>query len=228
MPSLKYLTPEEIKNQKNFVQNSLETGGGSPVVKSGFALKTLSDFVSDKKSKILDCGSGAGSFLAMAHEKGYDNLFVVDIDNYLLFKQVKEFKPADLSFERIPWDDNFFDVATAWQMMEHLENPHNFMREAHRVLKPEGLFLMSMPNIQHIFNRLFFLRKGDMFRWNRRNNHIALFPKGLFQKTFLKYFDIVEERFTEGEFPYRFLSKIKFPNNKWFGRDVVYIFKNKK
>lgn len=223
---LEYLPPKDIIGAKEKIKESLLAQGASPVIKSGLALKIAREF-SRKDDKILDCGPGAGSFLESLHNMAFENLYAVDIDDYLIFKNSVEFKKIDLSFDKISWPDEYFDVATAWQLVEHLENPNNFIREISRVLKPNGLFIISTPNIQHIFNRIFFLRKGDMYRWHKKNNHISLFPKGIFQKTFLKYFNIVDTRYTEGEFPYRFLSRFKLPANKMFGRDVIYIFGKK-
>jgi 2-polyprenyl-3-methyl-5-hydroxy-6-metoxy-1,4-benzoquinol methylase len=226
MVNLNYLNPEEIKKNKEEISAWLSEQGSSPVIKSGRAMEIALEYLK-KEDKILDCGPGTGRFLRTLGTAGFRNLCAVDIDNYLGGGDF-EFKAADLSFDKIPWEDNFFDAITAWQVIEHLENPHNFIREAHRLLKPAGLFIFSMPNVQHIFNRIFFLRKGDVPRWRAKNNHIALFPKGLFEKSFLKYFDLVEKKFTEGEFPYRFLSRFRFPSNEWFGRDVIYILRNRK
>jgi ubiquinone/menaquinone biosynthesis C-methylase UbiE len=180
-----------------------------------------------REQKILDCGCGNGAFLRSLHSKGFEHLSGADFDKYHKLDFLHDFKSLDFSFDKMPWEDFSFDAVTAWQVMEHLENPHNFIREVARILKSSGLFIFSMPNIQHIFNRFFFFRKGDMYRWRRDNNHLALFPKGVFQKSFLKYFNIVRETYGEGDMPYRFFDQIKFPSNKWFGRDVVYVLSKK-
>lgn len=227
MKSLNYLTPEEIVKSRDSILMEMIEQNSSPIIKSGLA-ENIALKYARPEDKILDCAPGLGSFLAGLQVRKFNQLYAVDIDNYLANSLAGiDLRLADLSFSALPWLDNFFNMVTAWQLVEHLENPHNFIREIHRVLKPSGLFIISMPNVQHIFNRIFFLRKGDMFRWHRKNNHIAVFPKGIFEKAFLKYFEVVEKKFSEGEFPYRFLSKFKFPNNVWFGRDVIYVFRKK-
>ena len=142
-------------------------------------------------------------------------------------KYLREFKVGDINLEILPWRNDFFDAVSAWQVIEHLENPHHFIREVNRVLKPGGIFFLSTPNIFNIFNRLIFLKSGDMPRWQEKNDHIALFPKGVFKKTVLKYFDLAERGFCKGELPYRFFRKFKFPENEWFGKSIYYVLRKK-
>src|SRR5574337_344315 len=41
--------------------------------------------------------------------------------------------------------DHSFDVAVCTEMLEHLLDPHEAIREVHRVLKPEGILVGSVP-----------------------------------------------------------------------------------
>lgn len=224
---MKFLNPKEISEKKDLLRDKLEKLSGTQEER---IFKVLTQFVLDKNAKILDCGCGGGGFLKLLYGAGYRRFYATDIDNYLSLiseHQLVEFKSSNLSFDSLPWPENFFDVLTAIQMMEHLENPYNFVRESWRVLKPRGLFIFSMPNIMHIMNRLIFFKHGDMPRYRASNNHITLFPKGVFAKTFLKKFDIVERGFIKGELLYGLLSKFQFPENEWFGRDVYYVLRRK-
>ncbi len=115
---------------------------------------------------------------------------------------------------------------TAWEVMEHLENPHHTIREIERILKPKGLFILSMPNVLHLFSRLIFLKNGELPRWSRENNHIAVYTPALFQKAF-RNFDVVEHGYYKGEFPYRILNRLKLPENKWFGHTTWWVLKKK-
>ena len=87
---------------------------------------------------------------------------------------------------------------------------------------------MSVPNIFHIVSRLVFLKRGLFPRWNETNNHISMFPRGIFEKTFLKYFSLVKEGYTFSKISLPLLNKIKFlPENQWFGNWVFYILKKR-
>ena len=49
------------------------------------------------------------------------------------------------SIYRTPFPDNCFDSALLTEVLEHLEEPANALQEAHRILKPSGCLLLSVP-----------------------------------------------------------------------------------
>ncbi len=229
---MEYLTPDEIKANKEGLQGKfkLKTAQHPGTIK-GRAAGIFFDAVSDKNTKILDFGVGSGAFLKSIHESGYRNLSGCDIDDYLASEVkplIREFKTFDASFGKFPWPDQSFDVVTAWEVFEHLENPHQALREVDRILKPKGLLVMSLPNIFHIVSRLIFLKRGLFPRWNETNNHISMFPRGIFEKTFLKYFDLEKEGYVFSKVNLPLISSIKWlPENQWFGNWVYYVLRKK-
>ncbi|MEY3825229.1 MAG: hypothetical protein RLZZ148_41 [Cyanobacteriota bacterium] len=50
----------------------------------------------------------------------------------------------------IPSEDNFFDSALCTAVLEHLEEPELALKECHRVLKPGGVAIYSVPFIWHL------------------------------------------------------------------------------
>lgn len=50
------------------------------------------------------------------------------------------------SAEAVPFSRASFDLITAFEVIEHLENWCDFLKEARRVLHPSGVFLVSTPN----------------------------------------------------------------------------------
>ncbi len=50
------------------------------------------------------------------------------------------------SGEALPLADATMDVVTFFEVFEHVENERRFLEEVHRVLKPGGLILLSVPN----------------------------------------------------------------------------------
>jgi SAM-dependent methyltransferase len=88
---------------------------------------------------------------------GIRDFYGVDIDEAALKKAVgrgvKVFK-ADLNSDPLPFKDGFFDAVLMEEVIEHLVNPDNAIREAFRVLKAGGLLLLSTPNLAWWLNRL--------------------------------------------------------------------------
>ena len=59
--------------------------------------------------------------------------------------------------ERIPFADNMFDILYVGEVIEHLVDTDAFMREARRVLKDNGLLIITTPNLACWLNRFMLL-----------------------------------------------------------------------
>ena len=53
---------------------------------------------------------------------------------------------CNLNIESIPFKDEHFDNVIAGDLIEHLENPSHFLREANRVLKDNGRLVICTPH----------------------------------------------------------------------------------
>lgn len=62
--------------------------------------------------------------------------------------------------DKIPLEDNSFDIVTCLDVLEHLDNPHQALRELIRFAK-YSLFI-TLPNMYHFSFRLRFLRGGGI------------------------------------------------------------------
>jgi 2-polyprenyl-3-methyl-5-hydroxy-6-metoxy-1,4-benzoquinol methylase len=120
---------------------------------------------------LLDIGCGEGFFLFNAAEHGYTTKGIEiskDAAKYAgrEFGLDVEAKP----FEELRFPDDYFDVVTLWQVLEHVPYPLMVLQKVHRILKPEGLLVTSTPDIESILARIF-RRKW----WNLRRLHINQF-----------------------------------------------------
>lgn len=222
---MSYLTVEELRNIKP--KEGIRSDGGSRFVGSTEPQLALQYF--PKEGKILECGPHLGMFTKFLQDNGYSNLHLLDFFDALVFPQrdALAFHEIDFNKDTMPYPDASFDGVTSWGMVEHLENPFHFTREVHRVLKPNGIYIMALPNVFHIMSRLLFLKKGVFPRWDINKNHIFVLPRGVFEKTILRYFDLVETRYTKPEIHYPVLNKLSrwLPANEWFGNFVIYVLK---
>lgn len=60
---------------------------------------------------------------------------------------------GDDFFLGINLSSSYIDIAIAGDVMEHLENPEFFLTEIYRILKPNGLLVISVPNSASLKNR---------------------------------------------------------------------------
>lgn len=61
---------------------------------------------------------------------------------------------VDLEAGRFPWEDGSVDVVVCNQVLEHLKNIWLPMTEMHRVLRPGGHAVLSVPNLASLHNRV--------------------------------------------------------------------------
>lgn len=80
----------------------------------------------------------------------------------------------------LPLEDNVVDAAICCEGMEHIENPWLVLREFHRVVRPGGHVIISLPNTIDLRQRFRMLRRGYWGHYFPRVpthiNHMGLFP----------------------------------------------------
>jgi ubiquinone/menaquinone biosynthesis C-methylase UbiE len=114
-----------------------------------------------EKERYLDLGCGDGELTReVASLFNAKEVYCVDRDETSLIKAKErgiKIVLADLEINQLPFPGDYFDVVTAFDVIEHLKNPDNMLSEAYRVLKNKGLFILSTPNLASWVNRLLLL-----------------------------------------------------------------------
>ena len=108
-----------------------------------------------KKGKILDIGCGPGFFLNIAKSAGF-KVFGSDISKFAA-KYAKEKFKLDVfggELNQAKFLTNFFDVITIYQTIEHVKNPLKFLKEVSRILKKDGLLILTTPNQDNFIARI--------------------------------------------------------------------------
>tara|TARA_B100000900_G_scaffold364799_1_gene339641 strand:+ start:106 stop:789 length:684 start_codon:yes stop_codon:yes gene_type:complete len=102
-------------------------------------------------SHLLELGPARGDFIKEFHKKNF-NIYGVDISDYVkeYCPEIK-FKSANLENEKIPFEDNFFDVVYTKSFVEHFYYPEKIFLEIFRVLKPGGKIITLTPHWKYMF-----------------------------------------------------------------------------
>ncbi len=94
--------------------------------------------------RILDVGCGTGGNLEMLSE--YGSAEGVDVSEEALdFCRSKGLKVRKGLAEKLPFDDEVFDLVTGLDVVEHLDDDVAGLREMNRVLRPGGKVLLFVP-----------------------------------------------------------------------------------
>jgi methionine biosynthesis protein MetW len=139
---------DKIKNKDNIKTSDL---------RSFIAMKYL-----DEGGRILDVGCGEGKIGIVAKEK-FKEIHGVDISELAL--QIAEkngviARKVNLNYEELAYEDNFFDAVVCLEVIEHILDPFYLISEIKRVLKPNGVLILTTPNFRKIKNILYLLIKG--------------------------------------------------------------------
>jgi SAM-dependent methyltransferase len=98
--------------------------------------------------RLLDVGSHCGFFLRRARGKGWDLTGVEPSENACAIG--REFFDLNLvhgTLAEAAFADRSFDVVTLVDVFEHVEQPVALLREVHRVIRPDGVLFIKVPNI---------------------------------------------------------------------------------
>lgn len=105
---------------------------------------------------VLDVGCGLGYGSALLY-RSHNSIVPFDISLPALSYAKKiypgpQYLRADA--QSFPFVNEHFDSVVALEIIEHLDNGFLLLREIHRVLKENGLLIVSTPNTHHFRNRL--------------------------------------------------------------------------
>jgi 2-polyprenyl-3-methyl-5-hydroxy-6-metoxy-1,4-benzoquinol methylase len=140
--------------------------------------------------KLLDVGCGEGFFLSLAQANGW-HITGTELSSFASKLAANTLK-TDIycgELDEAKFAKNSFDVVTMWHVLEHVKSPKNYLKEIHRILKPEGLLVLAVPNVNDLLMkfayRIFKGRSLKLFSINGKEVHLYHFSP----ETLCLYFD---------------------------------------
>ncbi|MDQ3820571.1 MAG: class I SAM-dependent methyltransferase, partial [Acidobacteriota bacterium] len=137
--------------------------------------QAINDLIRYRCQSVLDVGSGSGYFLDLLREKLPD----VEAAGYEFNEQMSELvshKGHTVYLGKFPHailneqPGKVFDAVCIFQVLEHVPDPVNFLKQACSVLRPQGLLIVSVPNsvgpIRHFTSALTEIPPHHISRWS--------------------------------------------------------------
>lgn len=135
------------------------------------------EFAREKTVLDIACGTGYGAKILA--QRGAEKVFALDIDKEAIQKANENF--GEKNIEYIVGDcldthfaDKKFDLVVSFETIEHLKNQEKFLDELKRILKEDGIVILSTPN-KKVFKE-------------RNPYHTREFEKQDFEDILKKYF----------------------------------------
>lgn len=130
--------PEKLKATDETYQEHME--------RYKFALERV------KGLSVLDvaCGAGYGSHMLASEAK---EVCGIDISDEAVQYAREHYSGQNIKFEvmdsrAIKYPDHSFDAVVSFETIEHVPEPEVFLKEIKRILKPDGLLIISTPNLE--------------------------------------------------------------------------------
>jgi SAM-dependent methyltransferase len=155
--------------------------------------------------RILDVGCGGGSYLYRLSQWGWEGYGVEPSKRGAEQAQNLGLRVFRGTLEEARFESCFFDVIRLSNVLEHVDQPKEILKEIHRILKPDGLVYITVPNTRSL---VFWLFKENWYALDAPRHVISYCPRALRELCDATGFDIASTRFDAG--PFNFVRSVKY------------------
>jgi len=148
--------------------------------------------------RVLEIGSGPGTFLEVARWRGWEAIGIEPSRAAAAYARARDLDVIESFFtDELAQTLEPFDVVHLSDVLEHVPDPASMLRRARRVLTPEGLIAVVVPNDYNTIQRA--LRDYHGFRpwWVAPPHHLNYFDFDSLERLLERCgFDVVERSCT--------------------------------
>lgn len=111
-------------------------------------IRYIEKYLPQKSSKFLDVGCGNGTVLKQLRDKGYGNGYGAEISELFIKSSKKKGIEKVYHYDgtKLPFKNNYFDLIGSFNVLEHTQNPEQFLKEEIGKLKNKGIIIVACPN----------------------------------------------------------------------------------
>jgi len=114
-------------------------------------VREIISHVKDRPARILDVGCGTGANLLLLSNYGDAEGVDVSHDALAFCRERGLQKVKHGAAEQLPYDDGTFDLVTAFDVVEHLDDDLAGLKELRRVIRPGGYALLFVPTFMFLW-----------------------------------------------------------------------------
>ncbi|MDE3068323.1 MAG: class I SAM-dependent methyltransferase [Verrucomicrobiota bacterium] len=112
-----------------------------------FRVRRVESVAGIRRGRVLDVGCGRGGLLQAFRRRGWEVQGTELSDQAAAYaRQVLQLPVAIGSLETLDLPSGHFDAVTLWHVLEHLPDSEVLLAEVRRLLKPDGVLLVGVPN----------------------------------------------------------------------------------
>ena len=95
--------------------------------------------------RALDIGAAGGGNTTVLREFGWNPIAADLSETAVEIARDRGFDAVRADVRSLPWSDGEFDLLTAFEVLEHVDNDAKAAAECHRVLRPGGTAIFTVP-----------------------------------------------------------------------------------
>jgi SAM-dependent methyltransferase len=127
---------------------------------------------------ILDVGCGWGDFLKLLKKQGINYLGIDQSDEAVVICRSNKLNAVNLTLQDLIRQKKQYSAITFFQVIEHLKNPLLILTAAKKLLKKNGIILLTTPNNDSPLRKIF----GAKWSVYNENSHFVFYDKQTLRK----------------------------------------------